>query len=72
LKLILNLLLLFVAFIFVRRAVGRLFAPRPTSPPPRQGRQDPPPEGKPNPSSGKHPAIGEDEVIEEGEFEELD
>ena len=68
-SLILKLVLFLVAFLFIRRAVGRLLSPKPTAPPPRDRRQDPP--GGES-ASGKHPAIGEDEVIEEGEFEELD
>jgi hypothetical protein len=71
LSVILKLLLFLIAFMFVRRAIGRLFSPGPGSPPPREGRNDPPREEQP-PTSPQHPAIGEDEVIEEGEFEELD
>ena len=67
-SLILKLLLFLVAFLFIRRAIGRLMSPKPTAPP-RDRHQDPP--GGES-ASGKHPAIGEDEVIEEGEFEELD
>ena len=69
--LILKLILFLVASLFIRRAIGRLISPKPTSPPPREGREKAAREES-GPPSGKHPAIGEDEVIEEGEFEELD
>jgi hypothetical protein len=67
-KLILNLLLLFVVFSLVRRAIRRFLAPPPAEPtePPRTG-------GRPHEAagSGKHPAIDESQ-IEDAEFEELD
>ena len=68
-KLILNLLLLFVAFALVRRAVRRLFSPSSAEPPPQDpaGRRNEP--GSP---SGGHPAFDENQVIEDAEFEELD
>jgi len=69
LKLILNLLLLFIAFLFVRRAIGQFLAPRPASPPPRRPRQEPPRQER---ASGPTQSIRKDEVIEDAEFEELD
>ena len=69
-KLILNLLLLLIAFAFVRRAIRRFLAPAADQTPP----QDPPGGWKePGQQSGGHPAFDEkQEVIEDAEFEELD
>ncbi len=69
LKLILNLLLLLVAFTLVRRALGRFFGVAETKPPPEQPQQ---PQQPPQSQSGRHPAIDENAVIEDAEFEELD
>ena len=67
-KLILNLLLLFLAFTLVRRAVRRFLTPtKPQSPPPDGSQQR-----RTRPGERKHPALREDEVIEDAEFEELD
>jgi len=65
----LKLLLFFVAFVMVRRVISRFLSPGTTPPPPRRERSEPP---RQEPTSGGHPAIGDDEVIEDGEFEELD
>ena len=67
-KLILNLLLLFIAFALVRRAVRRFLTPaKPQSPPPTGSQQR-----RTWPGERKHPALRDDEVIEDAEFEELD
>lgn len=68
-KLILNLLLLFVVFSLVRRSIRRFFAPQDPPPP-----EEPPAQGRPRDAtgSGRHPAIDDNTIIEDAEFEELD
>lgn len=69
-KLILNLLLLFIVFAVVRRTIRRFLAPsdRERTPP-----EPPKAEGHPRDAQGSrsHPAIDEAQ-IEDAEFEELD
>lgn len=68
-KLILNLLILFAAFTLVRRMLRGLFAGNQSRPEDQAGPEVHTP---PRSESGRHPAIDEDEEIEDAEFEELD
>jgi hypothetical protein len=67
LKGLLNLLLIFIVVALARRAIRSFFAPTQPQRPPESDVHD-----GTSKSSAKHPAIAEDEVIEDAEFEELD